>query len=214
MSSQFNPEKHHRKSIRLKNFDYGKSKLYFLTFNTHKRKRIFGYVKDGQMIYSQAGLIAIACWKEIPMHHPYVILHAFIIMPDHVHGIIEIVDNRTPSVDTRSPALEETCDGQESREDHFPPKAQRQTHYYTESGKRIELSPKFQSPSKTIGSIIRGYKIGVTKWFRAKGVTTDVWQRNYYDRIIWDDDAFANITRYIENNPKNFGKKQNPAAPK
>lgn len=214
MPSNYDPEKHHRRSIRLKGFDYGRSKLYFLTFNTHNRKRIFGFVKDGKMIHSEAGLVALSCWEEIPMHHPYVILHAFVVMPDHIHGIIEIVDNRKKSVHESYIPLEQLMLKQAAQEEGKSLDEPRKMHYYTESGKRIQLSPNFKSPSKTIGSIIRGFKIGVTKWFRAKGFSGDVWQRNYYDQIIWDDAAYVNITRYIENNPKNFGKKQNPASRK
>ncbi len=214
MPSNYIPEKHHRRSIRLNGFDYGKSKMYFLTFNTHNRKRIFGYVKDGRMLHSDAGLHAIQCWKEIPLHHPYVILHTFIIMPDHVHGIIEIVDNREQHLESPKETIDNMVPKTETKNDLLPEQMQRQNHYYTPSGKRIELSPKFQSPSKTIGSIIRGYKIGVTKWYRSKGIMMEIWQRNYYDQIIWDDKAYHNITQYIDNNPRNYGKKLNPASKK
>lgn len=214
MPSNYIPEKHHRRSIRLNGFDYGRSKMYFLTFNTHNRKRIFGYVKDGRMLHSAAGLHAIQCWEEIPVHHPYVILHAFIIMPDHVHGILEIVDNRDQNLGTTEETIDKMLPKTETNNNLMPEQIQEQRHYYTSTGKKIELSPNFHSPSKTIGSIIRGYKIGVTKWYRSKGIMTEIWQRNYYDQIIWDDRAYHNITQYIENNPKNYGRKLNPASKK
>ena len=62
------------------------------------------------------------------------------------------------------------------------------------------ISP-LRSPSKTIGSVVRGFKIGVTKWFRQNTKTHDVWQRNYYDIIIQNEKSYFTISEYIENNP-------------
>lgn len=86
-----NPKIHHRKSMRLKGFDYAQEGLYFLTICTHDRKMIFGEIQNGEMQLNAAGLIAQNCWNEIPNHFPNVQLHAFVIMPNHVHGIIEIL---------------------------------------------------------------------------------------------------------------------------
>ncbi|MFN6074390.1 MAG: transposase [Fluviicola sp.] len=160
----YNPNIHNRKSIRLKNYDYGKEGLYFITINCAKRQRLFGEVNDQKMNLNESGLVAKRCWLEIPSHYPNVCLHEFVIMPDHLHGIIEITFNNNPN-------------GNES---------------------------SFRSPSKTIGSIIRGFKIGVTKWMRQNTTIQEVWQRNYYEHIIRSSGDYERIAKYVNENPMNF----------
>jgi REP element-mobilizing transposase RayT len=116
------------------------------------------------MNLNDSGLEAERCWLEIPSHYPNVCLHEFVIMPDHMHGIIEITSNNNPN-------------GNES---------------------------SFRSPSKTIGSIIRGFKIGVTKWMRQNTTIQEVWQRNYYEHIIRSSGDYERIAKYVNENPMNF----------
>ena len=89
----FNPLIHHRRSIRLKDYDYSKEGLYFITFCCQNRRHLFGKIISGKMILNDAGKIAEKCWLEIPDHFKNVILHDFVIMPNHVHGIIEFKNN-------------------------------------------------------------------------------------------------------------------------
>jgi putative transposase len=160
----YNPNIHNRKSIRLKNYDYGKEGLYFITINCAKRRSLFGKVIEQKMHLNESGLEAERCWLEIPSHYPNVCLHEFVIMPDHIHGIIEITSNNNPN-------------GNEST---------------------------FRSPSKTIGSIIRGFKIGVTKWMRKNTIIHDVWHRNYYEHVIRSSGDYERIAKYVNENPMNF----------
>ncbi len=92
------PVKNHRQSIRLKGYDYSIAGLYFITICTHNRAHLFGKIVDrydngdiGTMVLNDAGKMARQCWSEIPIHFPNVILHQYIIMPNHIHGILEIV---------------------------------------------------------------------------------------------------------------------------
>lgn len=156
---------HLRRSIRIKGFDYAQKGLYFLTLACQNRKHFFGEVVDGQMILNNAGEIAKACWLEIPRHFPNVVLHEFVIMPDHVHGIIEIT-SRISSI--------------------------------TESAFQ-RVNPN------SIASIVRGYKTGVTKWFRRQGDMRKVWLRNYYVIIVTNIIAYGRISDYIKNNPSKWG---------
>ena len=95
---KYNPQIHHRKSIRLKGYDYSREGLYFITICCHNRDCLFGEIIENndlinptqQMILNDAGKIAIECWLQIPEHFPNVILHEHIIMPNHIHGIIEL----------------------------------------------------------------------------------------------------------------------------
>ena len=88
---KYNPEKHHRRSIRLKGYDYSQPGWYFVTVVTYDRQNLFGHIENGKMILNDGGKIARKCWLEIPHHYPNVNLDEFVVMPNHVHGIIVIV---------------------------------------------------------------------------------------------------------------------------
>jgi REP element-mobilizing transposase RayT len=174
----YNPLIHKRQSLRIKGYDYASEGLYFITIKTKDRNRLFGEITDGTMKLNEAGLIAENCWLAIPSHFPHAAIHDYVIMPDHIHGIIEIVYN--PSVGAKN----------------FSP-------LQTDSPLR-DRQPVFKSPSKTIGSIVRGFKIGVTKWFRQQTTIHEIWQRNYHEHLIRDTEAYEHICEYIRDNPKNY----------
>jgi len=88
---QYNPEIHKRQSIRLKGYDYTKEGLYFITICIHNRECLFGEIENGEMVLNEIGIIANKYWMEIPNHYTQVTLHEHIVMPNHLHGIIEIV---------------------------------------------------------------------------------------------------------------------------
>ena len=160
---KYNPKIHHRRSIRLCKYNYSQAGLYFITMCTGNRKCLFGNIVDGKMSLNNAGQNANECWWKITDHFPNTALHKFIVMPNHVHGIIEI----TVGANNYSP---------------LPP-----------------------GTSKTIGSIVRGFKIGVTKWFRINmpfefPVGKPVWQRNYYEHIIRNEKSYRQISEYIQTN--------------
>ena len=90
--SNYNPQHHHRRSIRLKGYDYTRPGAYFITIVTHDRSHWFGQVVDGKMRLNDFGHAAEQCWRAIPEHFPHVRLDEFVIMPNHVHGILWIVD--------------------------------------------------------------------------------------------------------------------------
>ena len=163
-----------RKSTRLKGYDYAQAGLYFITICVKNRKCLFGNITNSNLILNDAGKKANECWLEIPNHFSNTQLHEHIIMPNHVHGIIEIVGANQYSPDN-------------------------------EYNRAKNISP-LRSPSKTIGSVVRGYKIGVTKWFRENmgdkyPVGQSIWQRNYYDHIIRNEKSYQTISEYIMNNP-------------
>ncbi|RMF88756.1 MAG: transposase [Nitrospinota bacterium] len=89
----YNPEKPYRRSVRLPEYDYSRPGAYFVTICTQDRVCLFGQVMDGRMRLNEYGDIVRACWLAIPDHFPRTTLDEFIIMPNHVHGIIVIVDN-------------------------------------------------------------------------------------------------------------------------
>jgi len=169
----FNPTIHHRHSIRLRGYDYSQAGLYFATVCVQNRECLFGKIIDGEMIFNEYGQFATQCLLEIPQHFPNAVLHEFIIMPNHIHCIIELTKNNggtAPPVGAKNLS---------------PLPSQR-------------LTP---GTSRTIGSIIRGFKIGVTKQ-----IGYSIWQRNYYEHIIRNEQSYTRIADYIINNPANWEK--------
>ncbi len=87
---KFDPQKNHRRSIRLAGYDYSSAGAYFVTIVVHGRERLFGEIINEEMRLNDFGKIANECWCAIPEHFPFVELGAYVIMPNHVHGIIII----------------------------------------------------------------------------------------------------------------------------
>ncbi|SOD18826.1 transposase [Pedobacter xixiisoli] len=173
-----------RHSIRLRGYDYSQEGLYFITINCQDRAHRFGKIVNGQMLLNDAGRQAQICWLAIPEHFTNVVLHEFVVMPNHVHGIIEI---NAPAVGANH---------------HLP-------LYDINLSNGIRANhdlPLRHGTSQTIGSMVRGFKIGVTKWFITNYNIKNIWQRNYYEHIIRDENAYQNISNYIENNPLNSQK--------
>jgi len=92
----FNPKIHHRRSIRLKEYDYSQAGLYFITICTHNRERFFGDIDNGKMIFNHAGIMVENEWLKLKKRYPNIDLHEYIVMPNHFHGIIQIVTNGKP----------------------------------------------------------------------------------------------------------------------
>lgn len=88
---QSNPNAHHRQSIRLKEYDYSQPGFYFITICVHERRPLFGKVVEGNMVLNDAGAMVVEQWLKIPARFQQVVLKEFIVMPNHLHGIIEIL---------------------------------------------------------------------------------------------------------------------------
>ena len=101
----FNPKYHHRKSIRLREYDYTNPNWYYITICSYKKKNLFGRVKKNRMILNKYGNIVEECWKAIPKHFKHTSLDYYVIMPNHFHGIIVIESRDTaccvPTVENR-----------------------------------------------------------------------------------------------------------------
>lgn len=92
----YDPQCHRRRSIRLRGYDYAQPGAYFVTLVTRDRACVFGEVVDGQMRLNACGATVRACWEDIPTHFPRVQLDAFVIMPNHIHGVLRILDQPSP----------------------------------------------------------------------------------------------------------------------
>lgn len=179
-----------RKSLRAKWWDYSRNGAYFITICTKDREHFFGEIRNGKMILSGTGIIADVLWHEIPNRLPFVSLGEFVVMPDHVHGIL-ILDK---SGDVNHPLFPNAANPQQQM-DKEP-----QTGLKKSQTMSI-ISPK----SNTISVIIRSYKSAVTKHANRLGLKNG-WQSLYHDRIIRDHDEYQRISEYIINNPKDWRK--------
>ncbi len=147
-----------------------------MTICTHDRAYLFGRVVNGEMKLNKLGAVARRCWLEIAEHFPNTRLDVFVIMPNHVYGIIWIVDD---------PNDQNTTEG---------------AKYVSPLPLETTPVPRLWGTSKTIGSIVWGFKIRVTKRARQNTNVYTVWQRNYRDHIIRNERALNAVRRYIVEN--------------
>lgn len=197
----YNPLIHNRQSIRLKGYDYSRSGAYFITLNTENRAPLFGVIKDGKMELNEAGEEAYKCWLAIPDHYPFIRIHEFIIMPDHIHGILEII-NKSNDYSTVGANDYSTVGARLIESVGARLIAPRQDNESKKGGFSGINNPMFH---QNLSRIIRWFK-GRTTFEIRKFNQSFKWQRNYYERIIRDTAAFDCIAKYIQDNPKNWRK--------
>jgi putative transposase len=143
--SKYNPQIHHRKSIRLKGYDYAQAGLYFITICCENRICRFGEIKNGEMILNDYGRIAFDEWVKTPQLRPQIELDAFIVMLNHIHGILKIIGGG----ELRSPNDATSILG----ELHLP-----NNEFNSTTSMQGECNSPLRSPSQTVGAIVRGYK--------------------------------------------------------
>ncbi len=163
-------------------WDYGLPGWYFITICTRDRTHYLGEITNGRMRLSPMGRIVRRCWYDIPRHFPHASLDAFVVMPNHIHGIIVI--NEPDPVETQNFASLQNAGHADITGNIFGPQ------------------------SRNLPSMIRGFKIGTTKWAKLNGIQS-LWQPRYHDRIIRDADELERIRWYIRNNPRMWGRDRN-----
>jgi REP element-mobilizing transposase RayT len=174
---KYNPDKHCRRSIRLKGYDYSQAGIYFVTICTKNKKCLFGEIKNDKMILNQLGYIVQNEWIKTSEIRNNVTLDSFVIMPNHLHGII-IINN-----DVRRGVLQ------------YAPTA----NAHAAGISQYAPTATFRSPSQTIGAIVRGFKSVATKRINEirKTPGLPLWQRNYYEHIIRNENDLGKIQQYI-----------------
>lgn len=177
-------------SIRAQWWDYGWNGAYFITICTQDRKHYFGEIRNNKMILSHAGIIADLLWHQIPIHHDNVELGDFVVMPNHIHGILIIDRQNNIDLDCAD-NLNDLHNVQTGHALSLPPKPG---------------SQRFQNIGKnTISSIVGSYKSAVTKHANRLGYPHQ-WQKLFYDNIIRDNNQYQRISDYIVSNPENWTK--------
>lgn len=171
MNSPLRPPE--RRSIRWADYDYRLSGLYFVTICAHERRCLFGDVVGDSVRPSPAGEVVIAEWVRSGEIRREIAIDAFVVMPNHLHGIVAIDQSVHPAVSAPSPR------------------------------------------SRSLGSFINGFKAATTRHINDMRGTVGaaVWQRNYYERVIRNEDELNRIREYIAVNPAKWtADRENPAA--
>ena len=182
--------KYRIESTRLQNWDYRWAGAYFITICTQRREHYFGEIIDGKMQLSNIGVIADILWHEIKNHAKNVELGSFVVMPNHIHGILILNNDFITNDDNGGDGVVET--GHALSLQSQPPQQQQQQ---TIGQKRFQNIGK-----NSVSSIIGAYKSAVTKHARRLGYRF-AWQSRFYDHIIRDEKSFYTISNYIINNP-------------
>ena len=182
---------HHRRSIRLQGYDYAGEGAYFVTICCKNRECLFGEVIDGAMELNEAGNMVATVWKDLPARFDNMEFNEFVVMPNHIHGIIVLV-----------------CGGTS---------AARPSRHLAAQGDHKDRP--YGTLPHTLGRIVQAFK-SITTHQYIKGVRCSawrpfpgkLWQRNYWEHIIRDESEWATIREYIGNNPARWAEDQlNPA---
>ena len=189
------PDKHHRRSIRLRGYDYALAGAYFVSIVTQDRACLFGEVVEGAIRLNDAGRMVRTVWDELPVFYPGVDIDEFVVMPNHIHGIIVLVGAAPVAALAR-----------------WPPGFRTGTvGFRPGSGQARGPAPTVMASGDTamsLGDVVHRFKTMTTKRYadgvKQLGWTTfrgRLWQRNYYEHIIRDEPALDRIRRYIDENP-------------
>lgn len=182
----FDPDKHHRRSVRLKNYDYGQPGAYYVTICTSRRLCLFGSIENAGMRLNPLGEIVQEEWLRSAEMRRRMTLDAFVIMPNHLHGIIvmgDVGDDARTGGGTDTPTI------------------------YGPVTTRPSTTERFGKPtSDTIPTIVRLFKSAATKRINLQRGTAGppVWQRNYYEHIVRDQEDLNRIREYIAANPSRW----------
>jgi REP element-mobilizing transposase RayT len=202
----YDPQKHHRRSIRLKGYDYTQAGAYFVTICVEDRACMLGEVERGVMRLSALGQIAADFWGDTAAHFPHIRIEPFIIMPNHVHALIQIGEPSLGAGAERIPrrGIIEQAAGASGGE--TPPQRIGEGTGVVPTPQRIGegtgVVPTPQ-PIPDLGHIIAYYKYQTTKRINAlrSAQGERFWQRNYYEHIIRNETEWQRIADYIQNNP-------------
>jgi len=174
-------EEHHRKLNRWRGWDYSENGWYFVTICTRERKDLFGGIENNLIKINDCGMVVKKCWDEIPNHFEGVGLDEFIILPNHVHGIV-ILNGCAGMGDGRKFGIVGNADLRSLRR---------------ENNLRWLKMADYDRTKMYLPKIIQGFKSSVSR-----KIGRPIWQKSFYDRIIRDEKECDKIRFYIRNNPK------------
>jgi putative transposase len=179
----YNPDTHHRQSIRLKSHDYSQRGYYFITICTQGRMCLFGEIKKGRIVLNDSGKMIIRRWNDLKLKYANVEIDEYVVMPNHCHGIINIVD----SVGADQCVCPDDNSGKQIK------KMGEHTGSPLRGRPISEMIQWFKT--MTTNEYIRNVKQNRWQPFDGK-----LWQRNYYEQIIRDVISLRRVREYINNN--------------
>jgi putative transposase len=184
---KYDPDRHHRRSIRLPGHDYAGNGLYFVTLCTHERQYLFGEIIDGAMQLNAHGQIVADEWLKSASIRAEITLDAWVVMPNHFHGIVLITP--THQTDPNSPIDNVNPLGTDGRTPTPQP-----------------LPDVIHRSPKSLSSLMAGFKSAVTRQINLLRDTPDnpVWQRNYHEHLIRNPETLVKIQEYVANNSLNW----------
>jgi REP element-mobilizing transposase RayT len=201
----YDPDKHHRQSVRLKQYDYRQAGAYFVTICTYQRKCVFGEVINVAMQLSQSGEIVKNVWHELPFYYRNVTLDQFVVMPNHIHGIIFLDVASVLAPVGADPVLARVGAS-------FKP-AQKFNHASNasipagneENQGGFETRPYIKQYA--LSEVVRGFKTFSARKVNEAADTKGypLWQRSYYEHVIRNALSLAGIRTYINDNPAQWG---------
>ena len=191
-------------STRLQKWDYRNAGVYYITICTQNREYYFGEILNDKMQLSSVGVIANTLWYEIINHSNNVALDEFVVMPNHIHGIL-ILDNDKNDIGGIDEDIDDDCRDVAYRDVAYRDVACNVSTGITEMtlGEKNEFMSTISPKSGSVGRIIGSYKSAVTKYAHKLGFDF-AWQSRFYEHIIRNQKSLQKIQDYIINNPKNW----------
>lgn len=174
---KYSPDKHHRQSIRLKNYDYTSAGAYFVTLCTFQKQHLFGEIVAREMVLNELGSIVHFEWKWTEIVRPTIDMDVYVVMPNHLHGIVVFGEDNTKSTESD-----------------------------VGGGVGAHSCAPLHRKKRSLGSFVAQFKATTTKRINQLRNTpgTTVWQRNYHERVIRNERECNRIREYIEYNPQNW----------
>lgn len=186
-------------------WDYGANAAYFITICTRNREHYFGEIIQNTMHLTEIGKQAEMCWNAIPEHFPFVLLDEFVVMPNHIHGILifnKNGDDKNKTGGTNANRMDGFGMGGIVQTQNFASVPTNPTNP-DKPNHAPSAKNKFGPLSQNLGSVVRGFKIGVTKFANNNNLEFG-WQPRYHDHIIRNEAEFQRIKHYIATNPQNW----------
>lgn len=195
-------EQFHRRTLRLKDFDYSQAGAYFVTICTKKHQCLFGEIQQREMQLNAIGRVVSAQWQQLTSRFPDLELGEWVVMPNHIHGIL-IITGRGEACNGRGEASLKIKNVDAAL---FLPDA---SPLQSESiiADASPLRPTGTTPG-SVGAIIQNFKSVVSRKLSTQNEKRkgSVWQRNYYEHVIRNEGEFNAISDYIITNPQNWEK--------